>query len=354
MSMSRIWILGAPDPEMEAIDRLLTEAGEMVMYAALDGIRCHPGNACRADSTLSHDSNAVYRPIPGGTYPYEIRYVECEIPGLPREYVIDHHQPGDPGYGMPPAEFLAASSIGQVISELARLGVMPETWSRYSYTAGWPVPGCITWVAGASGGCSDDGAWTVDDASTAIDIPRDLVLTAAADHCLGAAYCGECPGVDQDELMQWRAESRAAYQGRSVEEVLADIESAQGQLRTAEAVTLRDPPTIVPDIPGGWQGHCECCGYDGIAGDPCRICQPVTVQDMRRDDPVPELPEAAMRMGVAYISGPLSTPDGRRKITCSGRALQIRAFLDSWAPAEGLVDTYGDPARGFAGGYLPD
>ena len=24
----------------------------------------------------------------------------------------------------------------------------------------------------------------------------------------------------------------------------------------------------------------------------------------------------------------------------------------SWAPREGLVDLYGDPARGFAGGYV--
>jgi hypothetical protein len=26
--------------------------------------------------------------------------------------------------------------------------------------------------------------------------------------------------------------------------------------------------------------------------------------------------------------------------------------MEHWAPAEGLVDIYGDPARGFAGGFI--
>jgi hypothetical protein len=122
--------------------------------------------------------------------------------------------------------------------------------------------------------------------------------------------------------MRWRAESRAAFQQRSVEEVLADIESAQAELRRALLIELDGPSSIA-------------------------------VADMRRDEPVPELPEAAMRLGVSYISGPLIGPDGRCKVTCSGRAEHVRAFLDHWAPAQGLVDTYGDPQRGFAGGYLP-
>src|SRR5690606_25622302 len=50
---------------------------------------------------------------------------------FPRVVVIDHHRPGDPGYGRPPEEFLAASSIGQVITELARLGRLPPEPRRY-------------------------------------------------------------------------------------------------------------------------------------------------------------------------------------------------------------------------------
>jgi hypothetical protein len=33
-------------------------------------------------------------------------------------------------------------------------------------------------------------------------------------------------------------------------------------------------------------------------------------------------------------------------------AAQVRAFR-AWAEAQGWTDAYGDPARGFAGAYLP-
>ena len=84
-----------------------------------------------------------------------------------------------------------------------------------------------------------------------------------------------------------------------------------------------------------------------------RFALGVYVRDMRRDKPVPELPEAAMRMGASYISGPLVGSDGRAKFTVSGSPATVRAFIEVYAPGQGLVDTYGDPARGFAGGYAP-
>src|SRR5690606_12426626 len=57
-------------------------------------------------------------------------------------------------------------------------------------------------------------AVTAPDAVAISAIPHDLVLTAAADHCLGAAYRGECPGVDTDELLAYRVASRARFQHR--------------------------------------------------------------------------------------------------------------------------------------------
>lgn len=32
-TVKRVWILGAPDPEMEMIERLLRQCGEKIMYA---------------------------------------------------------------------------------------------------------------------------------------------------------------------------------------------------------------------------------------------------------------------------------------------------------------------------------
>jgi hypothetical protein len=160
--------------------------------------------------------------------------------------------------------------------------------------------------------------WLVGSPSGPLSIPKELVLAAAADHCLAAAYRGECPGVDPDELMAWRAASRARFQRRAVEDVLADVERARQALRHAPLLEL---------APG------------------------VTARDMRGQT-VPELPEAAAREGVCFI-GEQRLPDGRVKIVHQcGAPYQIRAFMEQWAPAQGLTDIYGDPARGFAGGFL--
>lgn len=134
--MSRLWILGAADPEMEAIERLLTECGEATVYASPDGDRrVRPAEACDPGLTVT-PANGLWTGAPDGDPTRTTVYtVECAIPpGMDeaRRVVIDHHRPGDPGYGQPPEEFLAAASIGQVIAELARLAALP---------VGWPIGG---------------------------------------------------------------------------------------------------------------------------------------------------------------------------------------------------------------------
>jgi len=67
---------------------------------------------------------------------------------------------------------------------------------------------------------------------------------------------------------------------------------------------------------------------------------------------IPELPEAAARLGVAVLAGPLRDPDGRQKIVLQGASPGlIRAWLAGEFFAEAR-DRYGDPERGFCGGYL--
>lgn len=146
---------------------------------------------------------------------------------------------------------------------------------------------------------------------------RELRLVAAADHCLEAAYRGRCPGVDPDELMRARVSWRASFQGRPEVEVLRDVEAAREALRRAPRIVI-----------GG-----------------------VGVADLR-DRVVPELPEAAARDGIPFIS---IVPDrsGRRKIVLQAAPREaVLAFTSLWAPAEGVVDVYGDPERGFAGGFF--
>lgn len=138
--MSRLWILGAPDPEMTAIEKLLRDAGETFVYA-------------------------------------------------------NHHRQGDPGHGLPPAEFLRASSIGQVISTLADLGSLDGLWLSAESSATDADPGDVE--VGDIVRWGRDDSWAVVTGLPnrepdypgehvgffAADIPKDL--TAAADHCLG-------------------------------------------------------------------------------------------------------------------------------------------------------------------------
>lgn len=298
--MRRLWVLGAMDPEMETIEGILKARGETFCHAliAMDERAARtvmPHEAYRNDTSVPPCDTALD----------EIVLVECEPGSLPpvRVRVVDHHRPGDPGYGKPPGDYWAGSSLGQVVDLL---------------------------------GCWDDFC---------DEHKAHLRMVAAADHCLGAAYKGQCPGVSPEDLMRWRAESRAAFQRRPVEDVLADIQAAQQALADAPVLQLLSVADMPHTRDHDWsRSVCEGCARD-----------PVVVRDMRRPKPVQELPEAAMRLGVGYVSGPLieTAPDGtkrRLKYTCSGTREVIEAFY-GWAERNGLVDAYGDSARGFAGAY---
>lgn len=253
--MKRVWVLGAPDPEMELIEQLLREVGETVVYATVGGARVTAAQAYGAWEMPEAWGHEVYlvecdpartghlRRGPG-VLPYE-QERDDPIPDPADERpvlraLIDHHRPGDPGYGRPPAEFLPASSVGQVLVELARLRRLPS-WPEEGYgvltaqpvgtfrlALAWQIGRC---VVHGSEACTHGDWWIITSPmptrplggdpftcpATGQYIPQELIFAAAADHCLAAAYRGECPGVDPDALMRWRAESRAAFQGRSVE-----------------------------------------------------------------------------------------------------------------------------------------
>jgi hypothetical protein len=337
--MMRLWVLGAADTEMAAIEKLLTDVGEQWGYAAANGERVHPGNAYRMDRPERLDVD-------------EVIFVECGMAdGTPADWmadvrltVVDHHRTGDPGYGKPPAEFLSASSVGQVLALLPELpsrviGPHGEVSPNRGYDAaavgctrlGWHVGPLSQWVYGlsvyqeADPSSGDDG-----DSGWALVPTREQILIAAADHCLEPAYRGRCPGVDPDELMRWRAESRAAFRVASqrwdeatgffecdwrplthaemLVRVLADVEAARCVLRTARA-------------------------YVDVRGQS-----------------IPELPEAACRDGIPYLAT-VTDRDGREKIVLGAAPPELVELFLIGKVVPYLTDHYGDPQRGFAGAY---
>lgn len=264
-----LFVLGAGDPEMVAIEHLLAEHAVPALRARVGGKRVYPANAYRA----AVPPQAVDVLANGG----RVWLVECvgEVPaGAAR---IDHHRPGDPGFGHPPAEFWCASSLGQTVAVLR------------------------------------------DELALPVEITPEMRLVAAADHCLGAAYRGDCPGIAPDALLRWHIASRAAFEKRPAEAIWADVQATREQLRHAP---------------------------------PVELAQGIHAADMR-DRPDAELLIAAAREGLCCISA-VTARDGRTKIGCLvGSPAQVGAFMRTWAPRNGLVNVYGDPERGFAGAFVP-
>lgn len=318
-----LFALGASDPEMQTVEQLLTECGVPFAYAVdSSGNRVHPGNAYRAVDLHWPDGSGN-----GPAWGAVTHLVECgAIAGAAVRddvTVIDHHRPGDPGYGKGPEDFLAASSIGQTVAILADVCRRANehramTGEQLPADGWWDIYGwgaCPRVIPDGSDFSYEGGRWIVRGfAGNHIALRDKIVLAAAADHCLAAAYRGGCPGVDPDDLMRWRVESRAAFQGRDVAEVLADIESARQALR--DAVKHGSPP------------------YADLRGRS-----------------IPELPEAACREGIPFLSS-VTDRGGRQKVVLQAAPAGLVEVFLAGHVVPGLVDLYGDPARGFAGGYL--
>jgi hypothetical protein len=196
-----VFVLGAVDPEMREIANVLRKDARRFVHAAHDGMLVVPRTA--------YDANGVVRLSRAGRSfeallaPFDAPvFVECRVVGREPIAQVDHHHPGDPGYAMAPDRYLEGSSIGQT---LQLLEMEPTDTQR---------------------------------------------LLAAADHCLTAAYRGECPGVDPDELLFMRAAWRARMSGRSLGDVVEGILDAARKVRGAYDSELDESlfldPTEVP------------------------------------------------------------------------------------------------------------
>lgn len=265
-------VMGAQDPEMAAIATACAKLGIRTLQAATaDGVACRPGNAYTADGYL--DGGVL-----GDDY---VITVECSVSGLVPDFCADHHNPGDRGYGRPPAEFWSASSIGQVYQHLADGGIP------------------VTAVTDAFG--------------------PERYLIAASDHCPSHAFLGRCPGIDVTALKAMRARNSAAFCNMSVEEWTAIVDSSIAILRALPVATA-----------GGGEYR-------------------VSTVD------VPLLNHAQLIAGIAVqyvMSG--NARDPRTKVgLLGGEPPMISAWMAEKLSTGELVDVYGDPQRGYAGGYIP-
>ena len=283
-----VFILGAPDPEMNAIESVLRELNAHVVYAAVikaEGVvRCHPGSAYSIDAVI--DGEEEMSPPSFTQTPV---WVECFppksiYPGSPH-CRIDHHNPGDWGYGRPAAQFWEASSLGQL----------------WYYLQGWGFgPSFLDSLKGF----------------------KDKYYIAAGDHCPSHAFKGRCPGIDPRKLFELRAEQSAAFNKMQPGEWRAAVLQAVEKLE--QAPTFR------------------------FGGEDVAIME----------EEIPLLNHASLVAGkpVQYrMKG--NARDPRTKIgLLGGDQMCVREWMEYARSVNGLqlVGIYGDPERGYAGGYVQD
>jgi hypothetical protein len=339
MASDIIWILGAADPEMAAIETLLHEGGQTVGYA-LDarGARVTPSGAYRA-AAYSIEGEGINTTITAEC----CVTVECALSPLvesgqsPR-LTVDHHRPGDVGFGRPPEEFLAASSLGQVIDALCQLSVLPDSWTLEPRSGHY----CDSFAI-HDWGQAEQRYVVVRATGDAFvrAIPHDLVIAAACDHCLGAAWQDQCPGVSRDDVRAYRARMATTRP-------INPIDPETYQLRFASTLhVLEDGATSGVRYVQLRHVHLSP-GHEGPGWQ-------TSVLDTRACGHLDMLPDVASYLGVAYLTALTPRPGERAKVVLGGATTpqMVRDFLKLWAPAQGLVDCYGDPERGFAGGYVP-
>jgi hypothetical protein len=153
-----------------------------------------------------------------------------------------------------------------------------------------------------------------------VAVTARMRAVAACDHCLGHAWAGRCPGVSRDDVRAYRAALAAT---RPVDPVPVEVYEARFDETLAELAELEHE-------------------YQG---------SPINLLGRDR---MPELPDVACYMGVCYLAS-VADRDGRKKVVLGGATTPdaVQFFLDCTAVEMGLTGIYGDPQRGFAGGYLP-
>lgn len=388
--MSVIWILGAPDAEMTAIEKLLRECGQPVYYALAPTMRPDPATGTMSPVLDEQGLPVCSRVAPGqvatgaaellpdGTEGAVLRHpsripglVAIEVAGPWGQAHIDHHGHAERAeWG--PDRFLQASSLGQVIERLAQMGALPTSWE-----------GDFLESIGARDGA--DGTFIMSPGGVAVVstgcfriVPQSLVFEAAADHCPAAAIAGRCPGMDPGAFAPFLAESkrRQYFPWMSPEEFARELDRSRATLRSA-------PPCVELCPPAQWMGAAEAGDEWGdlVAIGPHTGVRPV-VRDLRHLEPgtVPAQGSgecypaeflvgivAAIFEGLGFVCR-IRRADGKLALRSNGHGL---GSLAGTRPAEvflsdpsafgcgprfppGQDASYGSPVRGFFGGLLID
>lgn len=375
-------VLGRDDPEMRAIREIARACG----IADVEYAESASGAAYRATSPEWAPGQLWVECAPAGAEQVPLNahnlgdgWALCapgwrrDASGYPTRQIrlADHHRPGDPGFGRPPVEFWPASSLGQVVRALIEAGrgvALARAWRDVdgdaahecgmraelgSRAAGHYIPpeqyDPHAYV-GVDDGRQIAGPYGEKLELWGLRIPRGLLFTAAADHCLAAAYAGQCPGVDPDALLEWQLTSPDSPHRSEPD--------GQGGRREVSAEMVRERAALArlmlsPGYADGAHRLVEGHGVLTIGG-----VQAVDLRIFGGATAGLPISDVACRLGLAYLLRVREQPSGRVKIVLQGHGEGSRpgvvdaAAWEAWCRAQGLRgEAYGDSARGFLGRY---
>lgn len=287
-------IFGAPDFEEKVARKIAEKAGCDTATATYQGKPVHAGNAYKADG---HQIDTYHLNQDGVTidYPENIVLFECGrgASGNIVHFVCDHHNPGDPGYNNTHESYWMGSSLGQLCNHL---GLSPR------------------------------------DAADLIGLKKwkEVIYTAAGDHCPKDAYAGRCEDINPDDFFDFRIRQKAEFQ-YSINKIMGlDLVYYESMIREEIRAAFAKLVMAKKD--------------DGII-------------DLREYGTISELPEAALKLGAAYMSKIDETdragnPTGNKKIVLGGCTTpkQVEEFM-TWASnlVNKVGEPYGNQTRGYAG-----
>ena len=315
-------VVGGDDDEMALIIRIATAVGIPV-------VRAHPSDVRGADQYAS-----PVAPEAGDVW------IECAP--APRAFGpytrIDHHQPGDPGYGVTGFE---GSSLGQFLRLLLEAGAHPHTlgmWDLddptvYGFDPGWADCG------GPYG--YGFGMWIKEGEAYGVPgfhwfkVPPQWEATGLADHDpvgFAAGHYGRWDRTAAREFLIARAASGGrGFTAADVAEALRLIEAAPTVPGFPQVYDLRTVPELTPPVVRAGQPVPGTGGRLGSAAFVAALCLPG---------------KAVLNWGAQG-----DVPGKGRHLGLIGNTAGFDP-LAVLAAVEGIVGIYGAP-RKACGGYLP-
>lgn len=185
---------------------------------------------------------------------------------------------------------------------------------------------------------------------------QDERLLAAADYCLTAAYAGKCPGIDPEDLAGFRMKRRiqelmtgephTTWATRDISRVWGSIPTTENEWQKAIEATHARTREIVESAP-------KIRTPGDVPGEE------VLLHNLTFRDSPPEVLEVSALNGMAILT--------RKRVVINQRPQENVALfgcgLETPTGAQPVVQfmagtiiprlnhVYGDPFRGFAGGY---